>query len=191
MENGIFHKFTCEKENFTISTRIANHDFTAIVGRFYIFTHEKTPFHVSRKTHCSLRFMANRGVINSSRLSDAIWRQWSWSTLARVMWPSDAIRRQRSGSTLAQVMACCLTAPSHYLKQCWLIIKGALWQSSVNNIIGIAQNINWEKLSLEISLFTIILKSPRSPWVLKLCNSLCLSYLQRGLMHPGFKDLTP
>ena len=35
--------------------------------------------------------------------------------------PSDAIWRHRSGSTLAQVMACCLTAPSHYLNQCWLI----------------------------------------------------------------------
>ena len=39
------------------------------------------------------------------------------------LWPSDAIWRQRSGSTLAQVMACCLTAPSHYLHQCWLIIN--------------------------------------------------------------------
>ena len=39
------------------------------------------------------------------------------------LWPSDAIWQQRSGSTLAQVMACCLTAPSHYLKQCWLIIN--------------------------------------------------------------------
>ena len=29
--------------------------------------------------------------------------------------PSDAIWRHRFGSTLAQVMACCLTAPSHYL----------------------------------------------------------------------------
>ena len=37
--------------------------------------------------------------------------------------PSDAIWRPRSGSTLAQVMACCLTAPSHYLNQCWLIIR--------------------------------------------------------------------
>ena len=35
--------------------------------------------------------------------------------------PSDAIWQQRSGSTLAQVMACCLTAPSHYLNQCWLL----------------------------------------------------------------------
>ena len=38
-------------------------------------------------------------------------------------WPSDAIWRHRSESTLDQVMACCLTAPSHYLNQCWLISK--------------------------------------------------------------------
>ena len=37
--------------------------------------------------------------------------------------PSDAIWRWRSWSTLVQVMACCLTAPSHYLNQCWLIIS--------------------------------------------------------------------
>ena len=35
-----------------------------------------------------------------------------------LLWPSDTISRQRSGSTLAQVMACCLTAPSHYLNPC-------------------------------------------------------------------------
>ena len=29
-------------------------------------------------------------------------------------------RWHRPGSTLAQVMACCLTAPRHYLNQCWL-----------------------------------------------------------------------
>ena len=37
--------------------------------------------------------------------------------------PNDTIWWQISGSTLAQVMACCLTAPSHYLNQCWLIIS--------------------------------------------------------------------
>ena len=37
--------------------------------------------------------------------------------------PTDATWRHRSGSTLAQVMACCLTAPSHYLLPCWLIIS--------------------------------------------------------------------
>ena len=36
------------------------------------------------------------------------------------LWSSDAIWQHRSGSPLAQVMACCLTAPSHYLNQCWL-----------------------------------------------------------------------
>ena len=44
--------------------------------------------------------------------------------------PSDAIWWQRSGSTLAWVMACCLTAPSHYLNQCWLVISTVQWHSS-------------------------------------------------------------
>ena len=45
------------------------------------------------------------------------------------LWPSDAMCRQRSGSTLVQVMASCLTAPSHYLNQCWLIISEVQWHS--------------------------------------------------------------
>ena len=45
------------------------------------------------------------------------------------LWLRDAIWRQRSGSTLAQVMACCLTAPSHYLNQCWLVISEVQWHS--------------------------------------------------------------
>ena len=49
-----------------------------------------------------------------------------WSPTLR---PSDAIWRHKSGSTLAQVMACCLTAPSHCLNQCWLIIsKAFIWE---------------------------------------------------------------
>ena len=48
------------------------------------------------------------------------------------LWPSDAIWRQGSRSTLDQVMACCLTAPSHYLNQCWLITKVS-WCSSEGN----------------------------------------------------------
>ena len=47
--------------------------------------------------------------------------------------PSDAIWRRRSGSTLAQVMACCLMAPSHYLKQCWLTISKVQWHASGDN----------------------------------------------------------
>ena len=51
------------------------------------------------------------------------------------LWHSDAIRRQWSRSTLAQVMACYLTAPSHYLNQCWLVIGKVLWHSSVGNFV--------------------------------------------------------
>ena len=49
------------------------------------------------------------------------------------LWPSDSAWRHKSGSTLAQVMACCLTAPSHYLNQCWLIMSEDLWQSPDGN----------------------------------------------------------
>ena len=56
--------------------------------------------------------------------------------------PSDAIWRQRSGWTLAQVRACCLTAPSHYLNQYWLIICEVQWNSYKGNFIRDASLIN-------------------------------------------------
>ena len=49
------------------------------------------------------------------------------------LWPSDSIWRHRSMSTLAQIMASCLTAPSHYLSQCWLMISEVLWRSPNSN----------------------------------------------------------
>ena len=40
-------------------------------------------------------------------------------------------------------MACCLTAPSHYLNQCWLIIKSVvLWHSPESNFSKIVYNPN-------------------------------------------------
>ena len=77
------------------------------------------------------------------------------------LWPSDTIWWHRSGSTLAQVLACCLTAPSHYLNQCWLIISKASWHSSV-----LSQDV---KISVSKTRWKIaFLKSTRSPrdqWV--------------------------
>ena len=84
-------------------------------------------------------------VLNSLRPSDAIWRQWSWTTLA-------------------QVMACCLTAPSHYLNQCWLIIKGVLWHTSESSFAGIAQGID-SGYEFEKDILKNIFKSPRGQWV--------------------------
>ena len=56
-----------------------------------------------------------------------------WYLSLNSLGPSDAIWRQRSGSTLVQVMACCLTAPSHHLNQCWLIISKIQLHSSDGN----------------------------------------------------------
>ena len=56
--------------------------------------------------------------------------------------PSDTIWRWRSWSTLVQVMACCLTAPSHYLNQCWLITREVLWHSSEDIIIRRFEDTN-------------------------------------------------
>ena len=68
---------------------------------------------------------------------------------------SDAMWRWRSWSTLVQVMACCLTAPSHYLNQCWLIISKVLWHSSEDIMIR----------RFEDYIFKITLRSPRGQWL--------------------------
>ena len=65
------------------------------------------------------------------------------------MRPSDVIWRHRSGSTLTQVMACCLTAPSHYLNQFGLIIS----EVQVTFILG-----QFHKRSLKPSIIKIHLK---------------------------------
>ena len=63
-----------------------------------------------------------------------IWSKWGFCTCQATafyqfepcinsLWPGDAIWQHRSASALAQVMACCLTAPSHYLNQCWLFLR--------------------------------------------------------------------
>ena len=38
------------------------------------------------------------------------------------LWPCYGIWQHRTVSILAQVRACCLTAPSHYLNQCFLVV---------------------------------------------------------------------
>ena len=70
-----------------------------------------------------------------------------------------------SGSTLAQVMAWCLTAPSHYLNQCWLIINEILWHS-----------FTWGWFHRKFSRYLILI------WIWK------VSILQPNL--PGVNELT-
>ena len=71
------------------------------------------------------------------------------------VWPSHTIWRLRSWSTLAQVMVCCLTAPSHYLSQCWLLHSEVLCYSPVSNLAMNAQATvlynKFENYTLEIT----------------------------------------
>ena len=107
-------------------------------------------------------FQYPEAFLNCSTLSGNVhWREKKWITKNKnfiyfqdyedllsprpqwvnSLWPSDAIWRHRSGSTLVQVMAWCLTAPSHYLNQCWLIISEVLWHSTEGNFTWNAQDI--------------------------------------------------
>ena len=79
--------------------------------------------------------------------------------------PCDAIWQHRSGSTLAQVMACCLTAPSHYLNRCWLISK-------------VYSGIHLRTISLEI---------PQPPFIKV---SMKITYLKLNWNPPGANELT-
>ena len=70
----------------------------------------------------------------------------------------------RSGSALAQVMACCLTAPSHYLKQCWLIISQDLWHLPEDNFRWNGQYI-YPWYEFENHWFKVTATFPWDQWV--------------------------
>ena len=61
-------------------------------------------------------------------------------------------------------MACCLTAPSHYLNQCSLITSKVLWHSSEDIIIRRFEDTN-QYSKIEDYIFKITLRSPRGHWV--------------------------
>ena len=61
-------------------------------------------------------------------------------------------------------MACCLTAPSHYLNQCWLAISKVLWHSSEGNFVRDTSATIHNNL-LENYQPKFKSKSPRGQWV--------------------------
>ena len=68
-----------------------------------------------------------------------------------------------SRSTMAHVMACCLTAPSQYLNQCWLIFSKAQWHSNDGNLTRDNSHLHHYN-KLENCLSKILFKSPRGQW---------------------------
>ena len=65
-----------------------------------------------------------------------------------------------SGGTLAKVRACYLTASSHYMNQCWLILSKVQWHSSegiIRSEVKCNKNENY--------IFEIPSRFPRDQWV--------------------------
>ena len=69
--------------------------------------------------------------LNEHQRKDVASARFRIAPLGRNVGPNDVLWRQWYGSTLAQALACCLTAPSFYLNQCWLIISKVDWHSSM------------------------------------------------------------
>ena len=55
-------------------------------------------------------------------------------------------------------MACCLTAPSHYLNQCWLIIRGVLWHTS--EVLQELLKVSIQDMSLKKTFWKIFSNPP-------------------------------
>ena len=70
-----------------------------------------------------------------------------WHSLSATL--DDAIWRYKSWSTLSQVMVYCLTWPSQYLNQCWLVIKMVPWHLPKSNFITCTEYIN-PKIQLKL-----------------------------------------
>ena len=64
-----------------------------------------------------------------------LWGRYFTANLLNSLWPSGAIWRHKSKWTLTRVKAWCLTAPSHQLNQCWLIISEVQWYPADGNFI--------------------------------------------------------
>ena len=85
----------------------------------------KSVMHIWVLLLCLIIWMVNGDIIICPKHNELMGKWDGAGVYFNLLWPSDAIWWHRSWSTLSQVMACCLTAPSHYLNQCWLIISEA------------------------------------------------------------------
>ena len=94
------------------------------------------------------------------------------------LWSSDAIiLATLIWDILVQVMSCCLTAPSHYLNQYWLIISTMWWHSSIFTqvyFVGSCWKIYWVLLQVMVSRSGLILcmRPANERWCYNVTSSL-------------------
>ena len=142
-------------------------------------------------------------MVHSTHIKTEIWPKFHWCgrPLDYHMWCSPELclnsniiskycshcglvmpYRDRFGSILAWVMSCCLTAPSHYLNQCWLAINKIHWHSFQGDIWLNTQDID-PQVIFQIYTFKITAMSPK--WV----NSLAPGKFEWNFRHIIFMQI--
>ena len=110
-----------------------------------------------------------------------------------LLWPCDAIWHHRTCSGFVQAMACCLTAPSHYLNQGWFTFKCVLWHSPESTFKRSVHELKvWHVF--RDNTFKIIITSPRGISQRSLmsmkCNTEGVSSIQWvNIGCPGVKSV--
>ena len=96
---------------------------------------------------------------------------------------SDTIWQHRTGSTMVQAMACCLTASSYYLNQCWLFNSETQWQSLQKFSQEIPQPPTL-KICLEITYSKLYSNLPKAIELKKMHKDItCYQLLQSHCNH--------
>ena len=101
---GVIYSYSKTKNNIFLNTQGASYD----VYCFSKYWHQAANGFLARVKYRAVSFVCCLTIFHP---------------VYPILRPSDAIWWYKSGSTMAQVMACCLTAPGHYLNHCWLILS--------------------------------------------------------------------
>ena len=128
---------------------------------------------ISRNVHIAgvvLLFLLGNGLFQPYP-SLTLSCEWSHSVskitfkdMVHSLWPNDAIGWHTSGPTFVLAIACCLTAPIHYLNQCWLSITEAFWHWAEGNFTETVPAITHFKV-FETHMFKNIDTCPKRQWL--------------------------
>ena len=114
LQNHVYSPLPAMKEHLPWETT----EFSGHLIQVSLHTHTHTYIYIYNSTTINLRCHYDLDIKTSEveTIRARCQRKMTWqdSTINSLR-PGDTIWRHRSGSTLTQVMACCLTAPSHYL----------------------------------------------------------------------------
>ena len=125
------------------NTHAYKHAYIRTHMQFKLNKRKRLMFDRFNKSHIKALHMGSNMIPTDRRYTRILfsysgkdWMKKGIFTHFNSLWPSATKWRDKSGSKFAPIMACCLTEPSHYRNQWWLIIKCVLWHSPENNFIS-------------------------------------------------------